>query len=77
MKIFGKSDIGNVRKVNEDSFGIREIAENAVLAVVCDGMGGLDLGDVASRLALESFCDIVARLCACRITRRTLYFLTP
>lgn len=67
MKIFGKSDIGNVRKVNEDSFGIREIAENAVLAVVCDGMGGLDLGDVASRLALESFCDIVARLCASHI----------
>ena len=42
MKIYGKSDIGKVRKVNEDAFGTRQIADNAVLAVVCDGMGGLD-----------------------------------
>ena len=63
MQIFGKSDIGNVRKVNEDSFGIMQIADNAMLAVVCDGMGGLDLGDVASKLALESFCNVVSRLC--------------
>ena len=63
MKVFGKSDIGTVRKVNEDAFGIKEIADNALLAVVCDGMGGLDLGDVASKLALESFCEIVERLC--------------
>lgn len=63
MKFFGKSDIGNVRTVNEDAFGIREIAAGALLAVVCDGMGGLDCGDVASRLALESFMDVVERLC--------------
>lgn len=63
MKVFGKSDIGTVRKVNEDAFGIKEIADNALLAVVCDGMGGLDLGDIASKLALESFCEIVERLC--------------
>lgn len=63
MKVFGKSDIGNVRKVNEDAFGIKEIADNALLAVVCDGMGGLDLGDVASKLALETFTEIVERLC--------------
>jgi len=63
MKVFGKSDIGTVRKVNEDAFGIKKIADNALLAVVCDGMGGLDLGDVASKLALESFCEIVDRLC--------------
>ena len=27
MKVFGKSDIGTVRKVNEDAFGIKEIAD--------------------------------------------------
>ena len=63
MKVFGKSDIGTVRKVNEDAFGIKSIADNALLAVVCDGMGGLDLGDVASKLALESFTETVERLC--------------
>ena len=67
MKVFGKSDIGNLRKVNEDSFGVMQIADNAILAVVCDGMGGLDLGDVASKLALESFADIVERLCRSHI----------
>lgn len=72
MKVFGKTDIGNVRKVNEDAFGIREIADNAILAVVCDGMGGLDLGDVASKLALESFSDIVERLCASHIKKGKL-----
>lgn len=68
MKIYGKSDIGKVRKVNEDAFGTRQIADNAVLAVVCDGMGGLDCGDVAARLALEVFSDAVERLCKTHIT---------
>lgn len=72
MKVYGKSDIGNVRKVNEDAFGIKEIAENALLAVVCDGMGGLDLGDVASKLALESFIEIVERLCEPHIKKGKL-----
>lgn len=72
MKVFGKSDIGTVRKVNEDAFLIKEIAENALLAAVCDGMGGLDLGDVASKLALESFGDAVERLCQAHIKNRKL-----
>jgi protein phosphatase len=63
MKVFGKSDIGKVRKANEDAFGIREIAANAILIVVCDGMGGLDCGDVAAKIALDSFSDTVERLC--------------
>ena len=68
MKVFGKSDIGKVRQVNEDAFGTRIIADNALLIVVCDGMGGLDCGDVASRLALDAFSDAVERLCKTHIT---------
>lgn len=67
MKVFGKSDIGKVRQTNEDAFGAREIAENALLVVVCDGMGGLDCGDIASRLAIDVFSDTVARLCKSHI----------
>ena len=67
MKVFGKSDIGKVRKANEDAFGIREIADNALLIVVCDGMGGLDCGDVAAKIALDSFSDTVERLCKSHI----------
>ena len=72
MKIFGKSDIGKVRKANEDAFGIRKIADNAILAVVCDGMGGLDFGDVASKLTLDTFSEVVSRLCASHISNGIL-----
>lgn len=72
MKVFGKSDIGNIRKANEDVFGTKLIADNALLAVVCDGMGGLDLGDVAAKLALSSFTEIIERLCASHIKDRRL-----
>ncbi|MBQ7293239.1 MAG: serine/threonine-protein phosphatase [Clostridia bacterium] len=72
MKVFGKSDIGNVRKANEDVFGTKLIADNALIAVVCDGMGGLDLGDVASELAMRTFIETVERLCASHIKKRRL-----
>lgn len=62
MTYFGKSDVGNVREANEDCFLIKEIAENALLAVVCDGMGGLDSGDIASSLASVSFSMTIERL---------------
>lgn len=62
MTYFGKSDVGNVRKTNEDCFLIKEIAENALLIIVCDGMGGLDSGDIASSLASTSFLQTVERL---------------
>ena len=55
MIYFGKTDIGKLRKGNQDSFGIYEIAEDALLLAVCDGMGGAAGGEEASRLALEAF----------------------
>ena len=67
MKHFGISDVGNVRTVNEDSYTVTAVADNALLAVVCDGMGGLSCGDIASKLALDSFVDAVNRLCRGRI----------
>jgi protein phosphatase len=64
MIYFGKTDIGKRRKGNQDSFGIYEIAEDALLLAVCDGMGGAAGGEEASRLALSAFSDEVkAVLC--------------
>ena len=67
MKYFAISDVGNVRKVNEDSYSVSSLADNALLAIVCDGMGGLSCGEVASSLAVETFRETVERLCRGRV----------
>lgn len=63
MVYYGISDIGLVRDNNEDCFGIYRIGD-AVLAVVCDGMGGENCGEVASSLTLETFAKTVTGMCA-------------
>lgn len=62
MKACGITDIGKVRKENQDSFLIREYS-GAVIGVVCDGMGGARSGNVASSLAADCF---VSHLESCR-----------
>ncbi|MDR2421042.1 MAG: Stp1/IreP family PP2C-type Ser/Thr phosphatase [Oscillospiraceae bacterium] len=61
MEIFGQTDIGRARRANQDAFGARLYGDTAV-AVVCDGMGGANAGEVASGIAVESFlADMDAR----------------
>ena len=50
MRSCGITDIGKVRKENQDSFVIERVAAYT-LGVVCDGMGGENAGDVASATA--------------------------
>lgn len=53
-----ETDIGLVKESNQDSFLI-EHAESAkgevLMAVICDGMGGLEKGEVASAAVINSF----------------------
>ena len=68
MFFTGKSDIGMKRSSNQDSFLTLKICSNALLCVVCDGMGGANGGNVASSLAIDTF----ASYCAARIKDKTI-----
>lgn len=58
MKAWGISHVGMQRKLNEDAYAIRIFGEHGqAFFVVCDGMGGAKAGDVASRIAVESFSE--------------------
>ena len=54
LAYIGISDVGQVRKINEDDF---LIMPEYRLFCVADGMGGHDAGDIASRLTLESIAN--------------------
>ena len=78
IKYSARSHMGNVRTNNEDnlfvngvtlpigmedrSFSIDGCAEAPAIFAVCDGMGGEDDGEAASRLAVETLCDCKKRI---------------
>src|SRR6516162_8619585 len=70
LTVYGQTDIGLVRRTNEDAFVIAdltggsvlqeqriarfEVGERGVLLAVSDGLGGHQAGEVASALVVES-----------------------
>ena len=59
MIIYGKTDKGMVRKDNQDAFFISDLPDNAALAVVCDGMGGANAGNIASKMAVGHISNFI------------------
>jgi protein phosphatase len=60
MKIVARTDKGVVRDNNQDSYTAFELEDGAVLAVVCDGMGGAAEGALASSEAVRIIREQIA-----------------
>lgn len=61
MKVCGKTDVGLRRHENQDTFAVEQ-GEKLLIAVVCDGMGGAEGGQIASSLAVETFIKEIRAL---------------
>ncbi len=61
MNVWSITDIGAVRRDNQDSLQTQWLDDQTLLAVVCDGMGGAKAGSVASRMAVEQFVQSVGQ----------------
>jgi PPM family protein phosphatase len=67
VKLFARTDVGQIREHNEDNFLVADLTKKArglveqtrsvglhgALFAVCDGMGGAAAGEVASQLAVD------------------------
>lgn len=62
ISAWGITDIGAVRKQNQDRYYIAQYGSERVVGVVCDGMGGARAGNIASKLAVEEMSDTVKLL---------------
>ena len=68
MRSAGKSDIGLIRKVNEDDFlclrlndllKLENMEADLYLCIVADGMGGRNAGEVASSMAVHEVVEFI------------------
>lgn len=61
MKVYAKTDIGKTRETNQDAFDTGYFNDGTVWAVVCDGMGGVSGGQVASSLCIDKTVNAIKR----------------
>ncbi len=60
IRVAIETDVGCVREQNEDFFGYFQLNNDTVLFIVCDGMGGHEAGEVAAKIAVQSFLHYFA-----------------
>jgi len=62
MYVFSDTNIGLTRKENQDRVRTAVLADDAVFAVICDGMGGENAGSEASERAVEVIYDRITKV---------------
>ena len=54
-----KTDIGQVRSSNQDICRCGTFSDGSAWTVVCDGMGGVNGGNIASSVACDAICKAI------------------
>ena len=61
MIISAKTDIGAYRESNQDAFATGTFVSGDAWAVVCDGMGGVSGGMIASQICIDKVSSVIKR----------------
>ena len=61
MKIAAITDIGSCRQENQDNYCAQQLAGGTAWGIVCDGMGGVNGGRIAARIATDTMQQYFAR----------------
>jgi len=61
MQAWGLTEAGMVRTQNQDYYLIQKLSRDQLLVIVCDGMGGARSGNIASKMAVETFSEEIKR----------------
>ncbi len=75
MEVFSKSDIGLVRTSNQDDCRFGVFSPSCAWAVVCDGMGGANGGNVASAAAVDVISEQITALYDEKLSKEQLVTL--
>lgn len=69
MEIWAMTDIGLVRKENQDAYMVtQDTPDGHTFCVVCDGMGGSAGGKMASTIAVETFTQELQKVLTAEMT---------
>ncbi len=72
MNVYGNTDRGLHRSMNQDTFYFFRFSKQLAYAVVCDGMGGENSGNVASQMTRDSIKkQMNDRIMNCELTLET------
>lgn len=66
IKYFGDTNMGMVRKNNEDNLVVKKVWDNRhLLCIVIDGVGGYEGGEIAAEIAKDTMSSYIERYPSC------------